>query len=306
MRRTSWLLAALLALLLAGCGERGVVGGTLILEGPHTYTRGQLLQGDVVLLNGQLFLDEGAQIDGSLHVLEGSARVDGTISGDVTVLGGVLSLGPDAIVRGDLSVGGGGRANRAAGSTVLGEVSTGLALPEVREPASQGIGGWLLDVLLQAAVLVPLALLAAHFTPRPLDRVRRAVARYALVSGALGALAFVVLLSLFVLMAFTIILIPVSVLGLFVMFVAVVYGEIAFALVAAEWLAARMGWARRRPAAIALGTLLFVLLLNLLNLLPVIGAPVVLLSFAVGLGAVLLTRFGFSEYTPPPEMVEAG
>lgn len=302
-QRMTRMLALLAALLLAGCAEQGAIGGTAVLDGPHTYAQGQLLQGDVLVAGGQLFLEEGAQIDGSLYMLGGTVRLDGTVTGEVSIIGGSLSIGPAAVVGGDLSLGG-GHVTRSEQATIRGEIVQGAAVPEAPRRGST-VGGWLLNVALQAAVLLPLALLAAHFAPRPLGRVRQAMAGYPLVAGALGFLAFNVFLALFVLMAFTIILIPVTITGILLMLLAVAYGLIAVGAILGDWLNARLaarGRALRAPAAAALGTLALVILLDLVSRIPLVGALAALLLAIVGFGAVLLTRFGFHRYAPPPEM----
>jgi uncharacterized membrane protein len=56
------------------------------------------------------------------------------------------------------------------------------------------------------------------------------------VSGALGLLAFIVGLSLLVFMAFTIILIPITILGIILMLFAVIRGLVAFGGITGKYL----------------------------------------------------------------------
>ena len=86
-----WLL--LLALfLLTGCAEQGVVSATVIYSDVHRYQK--TLPGDLYVLNGDVALESGAGVTGSVYLSGGDLAVNGPVGGDVTVLDGPLSLGP--------------------------------------------------------------------------------------------------------------------------------------------------------------------------------------------------------------------
>jgi hypothetical protein len=116
--------------------------------------------------------------------------------------------------------------------------------------------------------------------------------------GALGVLAGIVGLSLLVLMAFTLVLIPVSLLGLLLGGATVALGWLAYGVVCRRFL---VRWLRLRwePATTAFwGTLLFMLALEGIGALPVVGGAVALVLSAGGVGAALLTRWGVRPYVP--------
>jgi hypothetical protein len=119
---------------------------------------------------------------------------------------------------------------------------------------------------------------------------------------AMGLLSGVVGLVLLVFMAFTIILIPVTLLGLLVLFTAVAYGWIGFGLITWRILKRLLKWELRLPAGAFLGTLLFSIFIYLARFIPLVGDWPGLLAITIGLGAVLLTRFGLQTFVPAVDM----
>lgn len=300
----------LLALTLSGCATAGAAGGaysgTLVLEGRHVYAKGMVLNGTLVVVDGEVVLESGTRVTGPAYLLSGVLTIAGEIEGDVSVIGGELILGPQAVIGGDLRVGS-GTLNRSPQARVRGEVLLGAAsgvspadLSPARSTTAQLI--WLMP---QALFLAGLAYLLVRARPVPVQRVGWAAARHPVVAAAMGLLAGIVGPVLLVVMAFTLILIPVTIIGLVVAFLAIGYGWIGMGAALGPWLAGRRGWRLSQPQAAALGTFALLLLLNTLSLLPLIGHWIALAGAIVALGAVLLTRFGLREFVPASEAGEA-
>jgi hypothetical protein len=152
---------------------------------------------------------------------------------------------------------------------------------------------------LELPLLVGLALLTARFLPGPLENVGQAATRYILPSAALGLLAWVVGLSLLLLMAYTILLIPLTILGFFAMLLATSYGMVPYALWIGSWINRRLAWELSVPVQTALGMAVLVCLIELDRFLPVLRGILPILLFTAAFGAVLLTRFGLQRYVPP-------
>ena len=293
-----------LLILLAACtpqqAQAGAYSGTLVLEGEHVYPGGTILPGALVVLGGQARVAEGARVDGPVFLLGGALIVDGSVGGDISVIGGRLALGPQARIGGDVRVTSGQAAELAPGAVVAGQVLRGPA--SGLEPGDlfprRSLRDQLPRMLVEALLLAGLAYLLARFVPGAVARVRRAALRYWLVSAAMGLLGGVVGLVLLVVMAFTLILIPVTLLGFVVGFLALGYGYIGIGSGLGRWGAARWrpGWSRALAAC--LGTFAFVLGIDLLSLLPALGGAIGILAALVSLGAVLLTRFGLREFVP--------
>jgi hypothetical protein len=299
------ILLAFMATGLVACQQEGLVTANLLLEGEHSFSSGERLPGIVVIMGGSLELEEGAFASGPIYLLGGRLESNGEISGDVALLGGVLILGNQAYIGGDLNLSG-GEASLASGATIVGSVNTGVGLGAPDPPMIlDNLRGQLPFILAQAIILAGLAFLTVSILPRPVKRVSNAMVRHPIVSLAMGLLVGIVGMSLLVLMAFTIILIPISIFAGFIFLLAIIFGFIGYGLalgqVGAKWLKRGMDPA---PAA-AVGTSIFVLLINMIALIPIIEGVIPLLLAATGLGAVFLTRFGFSEFIPVSDRPEA-
>ena len=292
--------------------------GKVILGGSYTLETGEVLSDDLVILGGMAELKEGSVVEGDVILLGGELSVAGIIEGDLTAAGGIVSLQATAIVEGDFSSMG-AQVERDQDADIQGEIYTDQDIPFSIVPGTwrstmvmpTGIHplfdlGWF---VLRAILWGLLAMLVVMFVPAQTGRVTRAATSQPLVAGGLGIATGLILPILLVVLAFTICLIPVSLLGFLLLGVAWVYGMIALGLE----LGMRFGrifskeW---QPAlAACVGTLLLVIILNGLSaVLPCLGWIPKILVGALGLGGVLLTRFGTQDYpnepvieTPPAE-----
>ena len=296
---------ALLVGALGGCDD-GVMETALLFGGDLEVATGVERAGSVVVLDGAFTLAAGASLAGPLVVLGGTARVDGRVVGDVVAISGTVALGPSATVGGDLAVA--GALERDPGAVVAGAVTVGPAVAgDWASRLRSGPIGW--RGLLGRAVGLALAVvLFARFAPRATARLEEAALRHPLPALALGSLAFVVGVVLVVVMAFTVVLIPVSLLALVagVGSVALGWGVLAIAVAALL----RRWWRRgggpggaQEPRSVtaavaAAGGALVGVTLGMLEHVPFVGGVVALAATALGLGALLLTGFGARRFVP--------
>lgn len=154
-----------------------------------------------------------------------------------------------------------------------------------------------LRALISYLVLAAAGAFLAVRRPALLARVAEAATQHPLVGGAVGLLSGLVAPALLVLMAFTVVLLPVTTVGLILAVLVVGYAQMALGWAAGQWLARRRGWAAGR--ATFAGTLALLVALWLLRLIPVAGDLLAMLVTLVAVGAVLLTRFGTVAYQPP-------
>jgi hypothetical protein len=290
----------LVLLLLAGC-EGGLVTGTLIFEGEHRFRAGERLPGELFVRAGQVAIEEGSAVDGSVYLLGGALALDGAVGGDIVLLGGRLALGSAASVAGDLRLAGGELAtpNEAA---VAGEiiVATGAALPLGELGQLRAADDWL-RLLSGALLLAGVGGLVMRGRAAPVVRLGEAAVDHALVSGALGLLLGLVLPALLVMMSFTLFLLPlVVVVGLLALAMAAL-GQVALGYQLGDWLARRLGRPLSPPWATFGGTLLLLALFAV----PYLGQGLSLLAVVLALGAALLTRFGTRPYVPDGDESEA-
>lgn len=101
-------------------------------EPPPRETRSRRASGDRVRIFGDVAVDENESLGGQAVAVLGSVRVDGEVGDQVVAVLGSVTLGPKAIVRGDV-VSVGGRVNRAPGAQIRGNV-TEVSLTDARGP----------------------------------------------------------------------------------------------------------------------------------------------------------------------------
>jgi len=316
----SLVLVALLALPLsaAAAGAHDVLlDGRIVFGGSFTLAGGETLDGDLLALGGNLTLEPTSVVTGSVFLVGGNLNAAGTIRQDVSLVGANANLQAGAVVEGDVMTFG-GNVNRDPGARIEGEVVTGGQTVEI--PGLRGIpnlrwplfgrtwtprpvidietwpgwsGGWL---LMQSLITAALAVLVVMFGADRVGRVARAAADALPASGVVGFLSLLAIPALLIGLALTICLIPFTIVGVLLFVVAIVYGWIGIGLEVGERLTRMFKWHLDPAAAAGLGTLVVCLVANGVNFIPCVGWLAPTFVSAVGLGAVLLTRFGRQEY----------
>jgi hypothetical protein len=282
-----------LLLMLVSC-ESGYYSSAVIFAGEHVFEPGVQLQGDVFMRAGNAQLANGSQVTGSVYMLGGSLTVNGTIEGDLAMLGGNLVLGPQAVVGGDLRLGG-GEVDRAETAVIHGDVITGsgVELPSSTWGTQRNWEDWL-RMLSMALLLAVLGGLLVRGRPQPVIHIGEAVVDNALVSGAVGLLLLLVLPALLVMMAFTIILIPIVVISGLLLLLLWGYGLVAVGFQLGAWLSFKLNLNISPAAATFGGTLLLMLLFEI----PYLGAGLLLVTAVLVSGSVLLTCLGTRPFVP--------
>lgn len=290
-------LLALLLLLATGCSEAengGVYSGTLVFSGAQQFPAGTRLPGDLYIRAGTAQFAAGSQVAGSVYLLGGTLEMNGRVGGNLTMLDGRVVLGPNAVVQGDLRVGG-GSVQRAATAVVAGEVVQGfegLALP--LDPAPRGADD-VVRALVGALLLAALAYVLVRRRPEPVAHVAQAAVDHAPVSLALGALVAIVLPALLTVMAFTIVLIPLVALLAAIIVLLLGYGFIALGTRIGRALARLLPGSLSPAVGAAVGTFLLLAAFEL----PLLGSVLLLLAAVLVAGALLLTRLGLRPYVTP-------
>ena len=308
------LLACLLALLLVVSATpvfaQGGDGGKVVFGGSFTLESGEEIDGDLVIFGGSAVLEEDSRVDGSVVVMGGSATVAGEVDGDIVTFGGNVEVRRTAVVDGDL-ITIGGNVNRREGAVVRGSEVEGLeftgfprfwTFPTGLNLSNRWPNVWsnfLFDVLRSvfvALALAALGLLVVLFWPKQTKVIGQAILVAPLPSGGVGLLTAVVAITLMVLFAITICLSPVAFLLGVAMLVAGVFGWIAVGLLVGQELLRAFKVKGITPMiAVVVG----ILLISLLGAIPCIGTIAAIIAGCLGLGAVVLTRFGTQTYPLP-------
>ncbi len=273
----------IIALLMLSVGGAEVETAEFIMEGDHEMTdhRGALIVGDATVT-----VPVDADIPGPVFVIGGELTVEGSVTGDVTQLSGVLVVEDDAAIDGELLYVAG--TERLAEGALIADRTTVDVTPAEPDPVAAYA-----PIVLTALLLALVGAVLTRRRPTLLENVATATREHAVVSLTVGGLLFVTFLSVFVFMAFTLVLIPVSILGLLVGLLTIAYGVIAWGYLVGQRLNLSEG-----GVATAIGVVLVVVLLQVVGRIPIVGDLLVVGVLLSGLGAVVLTFYGLRQFEP--------
>jgi hypothetical protein len=282
--------------------------GRVIIGQNFTLNSGQTLNGDLVVVGGAVFVEHNASVQGDIVVIGGNLQLDGATSGDAVVIGGIASLGEQASLSGDV-VTVGGTLERAQGAHIGGNIITNLPPPSLTWPNATAMPtppvppqpplrfdfgplGRMAGILLQALGLTALAMLLTALLHPQLDRVAQAAVSQPFVAGSIGLLTAFLAPIAVVVLAVTLILIPVALAAVMLLVLAWLFGVVALGLVVGERLtqAAHKTWEPVLSAGV--GTFVLAIGVGTINLVPCVGWLAAVLVGLLGLGAAVITVFG--------------
>lgn len=290
---------------------RSLSDDRVIFGGNFTLPAGETHEGSLMVFGGNVSLEEGSRVTQDVVVLGGNLTSEGEIDGSLISLGGNSTLGALARVGGDMIMIGGNLV-RDPGAQIAGQIFTEndiplrVALPRFRLPnlrpdsifADVGFslmsGLWFLfRVFLTAALAVVVVMLF----PRPTERTAHAITTQPLIAGLIGILTAVVLPVILVVMAITLILIPVSLFGLLALFILGFFGWVALGYVLGERMMHTFKQTWAPPVAAGVGTFVLSFVSWMIDaVIPCVGWMVPWFVAFIGLGAVLMTRIGTQYY----------
>jgi hypothetical protein len=287
----------------------------VVFGGSYVLPKGGTLTGNLVILGGVVTLEQDSTVYGDTALVGGTLDADGNIQGNLTIVGGAAHLGEHAVIDHDVFTIG-GSLTRATGSQISGDVMNfigapfNLTIPGV--PISPNVPVmplvqtstsllWkMIYFVTMVIVTAALAMLIALLWARPTQRVANAIRTNPIGTGGFGCLTLIVAPGLLVLVALTIILSPLSLLGMLLLGASIVFGWAAINLEVGNRLARLFKVEWSAPVAAGIGALLFNLVVFILALIPCFGWALVTLIVLFALGGVLITRFGSHEYPEVP------
>ncbi len=292
---------------------------------------GQVIDGGLVIFGGNLSMAANSRIRGDLAVFGGNTEIAGDVHGDVAVIGGNIYLAPSARVDGDIFCLG-GRVQKDSGAQVTGKqtdtgrLELGRFFPRLSEfrfafapPRWGGFDAVSAVWHLMRAVLVSLAvavvgLLVVLFLPEHAAVVGRTITGAAAPSFGVGLLTLFLGAALIAVLFFTICLAPIGLLlGLPLALASLLGWAVVGYLLGQRLMPVLSKEATPAPTVTALvGVLVLTAVqqgLMVLGEMPCFGfllwfagAGMWLVVTSLGLGAVVLSRFGTQPYpgpTPP-------
>jgi hypothetical protein len=286
-----------------------------------TLASGDTLSSTLLIFGGNVTIDDGAEAECDIVIYGGNVDIAGEVKGDITAFGGNLILRDTAEVDGALTTVGGGF-TREDGAAVGGGVSQGPSanLRLTANPvinflvAVIGAGVW-------AVVAALMALAVSGLMPQPTARVSAAISGAFIPSLLLGLLSLAAVPIVLVIVALTICLSPLTLVGGALYGLAIVFGWVAVGHAFGNQIAKALKLYTVSPVIWATGgTFVLTLLAQLFSLGSELGGAFWILSCgsglfsimlaSVGLGAVMLTRFGsrpyFTSTTAPSDASSSG
>ncbi|MFH1219084.1 MAG: hypothetical protein V1694_01350 [Candidatus Eisenbacteria bacterium] len=298
------------------------VGDTVIKshEGVITDREGEPVRGrvsgdDVVRFGDDVIIDEDQVVQGDAVSIFGSVLVNGVVEGDAVAVGGGLSVGPRGRVDGDgVAIGGG--VTKEPGGVIRGQMVSigkgghylnGQWFPHARH-FPYGVfsrTGRLVTLILWTLLLILLALLVTAVARRHVGNVCVKAKKDAFLMGLIGLGVEVLIIPIMILFCITIIGIPIGIVVIPLLFgLALLLGYTGVGLAVGERIANGSG---KSPYwSVAMGVLMLQALVLISGLVRLPGGPlriigwilaflgwaVIYVAATVGLGSVIMTRFG--------------
>ena len=285
------LLLAFMALPMQTAQARGLHEGQVVFGSDFTLASGETLTGDLVIFGGNVLVEKDAAVQGSIVAFGGNITLGetATVKKDVVTAGGKVTIDPKAKVEGDTIT-------NVPAPTV--NIPTMPVAPNAPVNISYNNNPLMdaVNVFFRALAMGALAMLVSVFLQPQVDRVGKAIVSQPFMAGSLGLLALFVTPVAVVILVITILLIPVAIIGLFLLMLAWLFGVIAMGQEVGERFAKAMNQTWAPVLTIGFGTFLLVLVGGFVGLVPVIGWLAPFLLGLMALGGAVMTWFGSRTY----------
>lgn len=248
----------------------------------------------IVRFGEDVTIEEGDVVDGSVVVLGADVDVAGTVDEDLVVIGGDAKLRATALVRGDV-VNVGGTIRRTPGSQILGSEISGPRIGMGQwwiNPFGGGFASpswWLFWSLISLIGITALAVIVAAIFPHSTQVMARTLeTRFweSLGIGFVGLIAIPIIVVLLIITIIGIILLPFFLLAIPVIFF---FGSVGVARLLGRLV---MSAEQRGIDSPVVEVLIGALLIGVIRLIPFLGAFVSLVVGLLGLGVIIISRFG--------------
>ena len=269
------------ALVMLFSGGADVERTDILFTGTHSIAA---TPGALIVAGGEVILGTGDT--GEVFVIGGELRLlaDSKVT-RLTQLGGTLEAEEGAVI-GHLRAYGG---DQSIEDGVTIETRTTLETETTERRSATPI-----PTILGVAALASIAAWMTNRRQPILDNLASAAGDHPVVSLAVGTTLILTGIALIVFMAFTLILVPLSI-------VAALIGTAVLGLGVFAWghLVGRSIPRVRRPIATGLGVALVIVGMWIVGMVPVIGDAVVLMVLVTGFGAAIISLLGYRRFEPP-------
>lgn len=264
--------------------EGEVAHNMVAVGGVLTLTDTAVVRGDLIAPGSVMKKDENAQVYGQLITSSGPIKIEGVEISEIPA----IPAAPEAPVVPE--------APEAPRVPTL-ESRSGFSdrVSSVVTPVVNGL--WFMFRLFAiSAVAVVLGL----FIPAQAKRTSNVIVSQPVLSGILGLLTIMIAGPLMVLLSITVILIPITLLLALALMFGLFFGWIAMGQEIGRRIGASLGQEWSDAIQAGIGTFILTFMVSGLNFIfwDIVGWMLGILIASVGLGAVLMTRFGTRDYKP--------
>lgn len=267
---------------------QGNIKKDLVVAGGQITISGRGVGGDAALAGGSIDIE--APVGGSVRITGGTIRINAPIEGDVDIKTDKLTLGPKALIRGDLTYSAPSAATMEEGAQVLGATNFNERSPKNGALIAAGIAGfitlWLFAKLLMTIVgAFALYFIFGRYTQALVDG---AVAN-PLPSFVIGLLFTIATPVIAVMLLVSIVGLPIGILFIAAYIGAMIIGSFVAPIVLGSY--AHHLFSKRGYAVSWKTILLGVLIYFILTLIPFVGWIGKMIVFWIALGSALSIKW---------------
>ncbi len=280
--------------------EKGIVKNLIffliagLLLGLSTIVRAETA--NVVKIGSDINIEEGTKVR-NVVALGGQITVDGYVENHVIAVGGSVVLTRTAVVGGNV-ISLGGIVARGRGSEIHGsltEINSDDISAAISNALSDEWEGWswifaIVSVSIFIGILI-LTMLIVYFIPKPIRVIANAVRDIPFKVIMWGLVGLILIVPLAVLLAVSVIGIVLIPLEMTIVLCAIILGFIAVSQLVGEKLFAVL---KRHDHNIVRETIWGLIILWVIGWIPYVGWMLKVFAIVLGLGGVLVTRFGTS------------
>jgi hypothetical protein len=254
---------------------------------------------NVVKIGSDVTIEEGTKVHNVLAI-GGQVTVDGVVENNIVSLGGSVVLTRTAVVRGNVFALGGiivrGRGAEVHGNVT--EINADDISSAIANALSEEWEGWswifaIVSVAIFLGVLL-LTILVVFLIPKPVRLIASAVREKPFKVTVWGLAGLVLVVPLAVLLAVSVVGIVLIPLEMAIVLCAVLIGFISASQLVGQKLFAIL---KRQDQSMMRETVWGLIVLWLIGWIPYVGWMVKMCAVILGLGGVLLTRFGTNQHT---------
>ena len=284
-------------------------GNQLFIGRSFTLEAGNNIVGDIVGIGTDLILKPGSKVDGNILLIGSSLEVGGIINGNLNLFAGNSHINNGAFLTGDINQFF-HHAIIEQGVRVSGEINSfffpGIPMQQISGFISTmtewvSPNRWFLWDFSSTLVIGLLALLAVLLLRKPTLRISAQIQSQLLIDWGAGIFIFLAAPSIAIILIITICLMPIGLLLFLALALSYLYGWLALGIVIGKlvqtWL--RTHWSEELVAFF--GSVLLGLVTSIIGWVPCIGWIINFMIGCIGLGAVIITRFG--SIIPPESLV---